>query len=712
MDNKAVKEAELKNRVNELSLLKSRVVSQRAMMEVALRTTLELSHPDIVYHLGENIHFLVLLYQFLADRVTSQDYNDVVVGICLEVLARCSTLTNSKVEESKLSKAFNILSRKGNDKTKDLVKQILAKVAASPEIKAESPAQKSGESKANTKAAQPAARTSTEPPTASKRPRTADGAASEPAKRVASSLSTKPGTSAAAKPANGLKRPGEKPTAPANAAPKPKVNPVVAKPLNVFSSLQPALKKTGVQPAGKAGAPVKPATDVSKTTKAALAAPMRSSTPAFSFAETMANLMKPKEPEVVPKPEAKRPTETPEEKTKRLRKESRRHLRVAFRPDATLVSVRYFSHDPEEEAGHDPSMVRDAGDVGGEGRMFKQHKDQVDMDDEDDDLPREESYRDWVEPSLIDFSVIDIKERKKNYTKYGGGMAIPTCPEKEANERHEANTLMVFYTDKSDIPPSPREPLETSEEPPAKPVVEFGAPPADVLMRSAALAPPPTQPPVQDLAAIFTMMAQPPAQQQHAASTSQLESIFAQFSKPAQSTPAPPQAPTDLFSILGALQQPQGQPQAPVMPQYPTFTAPPVQAAPNPDVNALLAALYTQPNATAAPQLPFAMPNFNFATMAQQTQQQQSAAGIYENEERKRWRESGGGGAKREREPSPPPPQREHTGSFKKQKNKGNKQRGGVPHKVYPCRFFQEGKCAKGDACTYIHDRSEAGKLR
>ncbi|KAF2488453.1 hypothetical protein BU16DRAFT_545453 [Lophium mytilinum] len=711
LDNAAVKQAEEKKRVSELPMLRSRVGSQQAMMEVALKTALERGHPDIVHHLSENKPFLLLLYQFIADRITSKDYDGVMVGVILDLLSRCSTLTNAKLEESKLSKVFTIMSKpgKGNDKTKAQIKQILAKVAASPETKVASPAQKSGDTKDNTKTTQPTTRPSAEPLAGNKRPRTTDGISGEPAKRVASGLN-RPAISTTAKaPTNGLKRPGDRSVAPTNAAPKAKVNPLVAKPTSLFSNLQSAPKRPGAQPVTKLGAHAKPAANALGQKKAATAPPMRSAAPAFSFAETMANLMKPKEPEVVVKPEEKRPPETPEEKAKRLRKESRRHLRVAFRPDATLVSVRYFSHDPEEEVGHDASMVRDAGDVGGEGRMFKQHKD-MDEDDEDDDLPREESFRDWIEPSEIDFSVIANDERKKNYPKYGGGMNEDwKFPEKEENERREANTLMVFYAQKSDIPPSPREPPEQAEKAPAE-VVQFGLPPQEVLNRAAAFAPVPVQPPVQDLAAIFNMMAQQP-QQQPVAPTSQLESVFAQFA--AKPAPAPQQTPpTDIYSILGALQQPQAPQQVPQMPQYPSpfGVQPPPQAAPSPDVNALLATLFStsQPNG-AAPQAPFNMP-YNFANMGQQLQgQHQQQSAVYENEERKRWRENGG---YQEPPPADRGSEREHGGSFKKGKNKNKGGSGGFqkPHKVHPCRFFQEGKCAKGDACTYIHDPNDVRK--
>lgn len=121
--------------------------------------------------------------------------------------------------------------------------------------------------------------------------------------------------------------------------------------------------------------------------------------PTFSFAETMANLTKPKEAPPTTKAEESRPPETEEEKKKRLRKEERRKLRVSFKPDDSLVEVRTFVHDPEEEMGHDDSMIRDVGDVGSEGRMLKMHKDLDGNDDDDDSGNSVEQLQPWNPPS-------------------------------------------------------------------------------------------------------------------------------------------------------------------------------------------------------------------------------------------------------------------------------------------------------------------------
>lgn len=704
-DNNAVKQAEEAKKLSELPLLKGRVKSQREMMEVALKTALDYGHPDIIRLFGENKPFLFLLYQFLADRVRDQEYNGNLSNAVLEILARCSTLTNEVLEETKVSKVLYLFNKRGDDRTKAKAKQILDSAAAASKTKADSPAQdKPGDSKDVKPKTDSSNRSAPEPVAGIKRPRPGDGAISEPVKRVAS----KPGATAGTKPPGLAQKRTvpEKPSVSSAAAAKAKV---VAKPSTFFSSIQSASKKAAPSNAAKSASQPKAASSASTEKKSAPAAPMAPAKPAFSFAETMANLIKPKEPEPVAKPAEKRPPETPEERAKRLRKEERRKLRVTFRPDASLVSIRYFTHDPEEELGHDASMVRDAGDVGGEGRMFKQHKDMMELDDEDDDLPREESYRNWLEPSPIDFSVINPEEQKKNFDPYGGGVNKPVCPEKEANERREANTLMVFYSHPSDIPPSPREPPETPEEESPK-MVEFGAPPADILERAAAFEPVQVQPPpMQDLTALLSVFQQHTPQQQQpaapAAPASDLEKIFANFSAPTQQPAPQPQmippaqqqyaAPVpDLSSIISALQQQQVQ--AP-QPQYPASfpsAIPPAQGVPTTDLSAIMSVLSQTNQQGSMPQ----MPGFGFPNLNQQGQAQQQQAAPYENEERKRFREGSGY------------EDRDH-GSYKKHKNKGgnnnNSGTGFKPHKLYPCRFFKEGKCVKGDACTYIHDRSD-----
>lgn len=108
----------------------------------------------------------------------------------------------------------------------------------------------------------------------------------------------------------------------------------------------------------------------------------------------MADLNKPKEKVVTPPTEDK-PTETEEERAKRLRKESRRKLRVSWKPDEILTEVRLFTHDPDEEIGPGDGSLRGAGDVKGEGSVLKLHKDLEDLEEEDLGGLREINFHDY-----------------------------------------------------------------------------------------------------------------------------------------------------------------------------------------------------------------------------------------------------------------------------------------------------------------------------
>ena len=99
------------------------------------------------------------------------------------------------------------------------------------------------------------------------------------------------------------------------------------------------------------------------------------------------------------KQEETRPSETEEERAKRLRKEARRKLRVSWKPDDSLVEVRLFTHHPEEEIGPDDRLRRDAGDIKGEGRMLKLHK-ELEEEDEDEEMGiQEEALGEYRSPS-------------------------------------------------------------------------------------------------------------------------------------------------------------------------------------------------------------------------------------------------------------------------------------------------------------------------
>jgi hypothetical protein len=703
-DSKAVADAEAAKKTSELPLLKSRVKSQRDLLEMGLKTSLEHGHPDILHNLGQVRAFLYLLYLFLANRLKAQDYDGTLTTLIFETLSRCSaTLTAEALEATKLDKALKMFQKKVNEKNKAVIAGILEKVAASSKkLKAESPAPNDRSNEAKDSKKRPADSSAdavkkpkmTESPL--KRPTSAKPAPTAPALKNATTSAT-----------GGSKRPGEKA---APTAVKPRANQVVNKPSSLFASYSAAAKKPTPTPAAKSMTQDKPA--VKKAAPAAPVAPR----PTTGFANVMSSILNAKtEPVEKPKPEKELPPETPEEKARRLRKESRRHLRVSFKPEPNLVQIKVFHHEPEEESGHDASLVRDAGDIGGEGRMFKQHKDMMDIDDDDEEP--EQSFRSWIEPSNIDFSVVPNDERARNYAPYGGGEQKPVCPEKEANEGREKSTLMVFYSHPSDIPSSPREPLEPASQEPTN-VTQFGTPPSWVQTRAAALAP--QQAPAgndwQKLESIFAQfsnqntpaaMSQPPT----------APAYQAPYPAAAPQNPAPAAAPApNLASILSALQQTQQQAQpaaqAPVFqPAQPAPPAPSAQPAQF-DLAAILATLQsTAPNstpATATAAVPTMMPNLAGWPFAQPFTQQppapQQAQPNYASQPDPQHNQYANESGKRGRREDSKHEERDHGHSYKKHKP-ASKIGGG--YKVLPCRYYQQGRCLKGDACTYIHDRND-----
>lgn len=386
----------------------------------------------------------------------------------------------------------------------------------------------------------------------------------------------------------------------AGAPSKQKINMVTPKAtLGLFSNLSSASKRPGTSNAARAAAAAAAAVKEKENP--------RQVPPAFSFSQTMADLSKPKAI-APPEPVEELPPETEEEREKRLRKEERRKLRVRWKPDESLVQVKLFTHDPEEEIGHDSSMMRDVDDVGGEGRMLKLHRGFADLDEEED---RDVTILPYVTPSTIDLEELG-EERDRNFTKTGGKKE-PDSPQKRSQDQREANSLGVFYTSPADIPISPKEPPADSQDEPVAAEVPFGEPDDCTKTRSrryfdmrAPKTTPkiPQQPPTTpsgniDISALLKILQtnpqhiQQPAQQPHTPAVPQanvmdLEKTFSQFrnqSASQTSQPAPPvtqsgQATStpalDLQRIMAMINpqaQAQGQQQTPAFPPLPPAPA-------------------------------------------------------------------------------------------------------------------------------------------
>ena len=697
-DTRAVTEAEEQNKTGELPVLKSRVTSQRDLLKSALGAALESAHPDVLYQLGHIKPFLYLCYQFLANRFRSKDYDGPLSAVIYEVLSRCGTLTSEVLDETKLFKALASMKKHANEKHKAFIQKVMdgavansKKAKASPPPRVE-PAESKGVKRSATEAAGRSAN-ETSSTKKSKAPETSVGMKKDLATGAGAKTVTAPTTSTA------QKRPGERAAA-APAPVKTRVSQVTNKPSGIFASLTAATKKSVPPSATTAGAkgaaPLKAAVSATKEKKTAAAAK-----PAFSFAQTMASLQKPKEQEAAPiKTEKPLPVETEQEKKKRERKEARRHLRVSWRPDVTLVEIKYFDHEADdEEMDHkEDHLVRDAGDIGGEGHMFKQHK-ELDLDDDDEELDTEQ--KSWNPPSLVDFSVVRHEERERNYMPFGGGFNEPSCPEKEANVKRENATLMVYYSTNNDIPPSPKEPLEqTQENVSAGAVVHFGTPPDSVLSKCPQASIPAAVPDFSQLENIIKQLS--------ATNTPPAPTPVA----PAENVYTPPPPPTaspwdgaNLQTILNSISNGQAAPQSAPPVSFPP--QPPMQQPGMPlDIAAIIANMQAASGGALPPPppLPTGFPPFPFPMAPQPQQpdavawsQQMPDAATYQTQ----YNQQTTAGVKRQRDDS--------NGNNDRNQGKRAKNRNdSKPHKVLACKFFSKGQCNKGDNCTYIHDQNQS----
>ncbi|KAL8672387.1 MAG: hypothetical protein Q9168_003160 [Polycauliona sp. 1 TL-2023] len=455
-----------------------RAARYRKLLESCLRLTLKHGHPDIIEKIGENPAFLAVLYSFILDRAKEADYAGTLIAGIMELMSHCVTIDQAMLERTKMDKVLPKIVKRGNDKGKAFAQAVLDNAATVSK-------QKSLDSKASKLSINnlPVG-TSLD----NRKPSTGGAVGPQVPKNTTPSSNGVPVGAKGSNPA--VKKPSatdpkvlNKGGVAATSVPKVKTNVVAPKATSFFANLQSASKKPGTSMKAARLKDTKdgPATE-SKLASGATAGPK-----AFSFADTLKNLNKTKESAPV-KSEENRAPETPEERKKRLRKEDRRKLRVSFKPDDSLVQIRVFEHHPDEELGHDDSMVRDANDIKGEGQMLKMHRER-DVPDEDEDggdvpVPvqaAEELLRAWSLPRLVEFGDIPPAELERNFSARGGKTPAES-EDKTVQEEREAKTLMVTYAVMSDIPSSPREPVDQDPDD-FNPEQSFGAPAEETKSR-------------------------------------------------------------------------------------------------------------------------------------------------------------------------------------------------------------------------------------
>lgn len=387
----------------------------------------KLGYGPIVENLGGHQKLVSGLTATLIDCTKSDDYLGKLPRAVFALLAKFQTLTEELLKKSKFDALAKRWNKKGDDEIKNYIRVIMESTTDAKERasqKEHNMVNLEGNKKKPEKIEQIKSRAAeTIKPTASntnsKRPHEGDNNNGKPNKKLATDVS---GT----------------PTSTPKFSPMPK-------------------RTTSVNLLGISSKPTpKPVPKVAPAKKKEPSPPVSS-----RLGDILASIEKPPEPPKKAAPIAG-PPETPEEKKRRERKESRRHLRVKFKPDSELEQIRLFKHEVAEDEGRQDNMLRDAHNNHSEGMM---HKQRVQATDDEDEESLSAAIEDRPYPALIE---VDLSSLDKNttygpsYTTRGGNVKFVT-PEQEVQERREANELLVIYNDPSEIPPSAKEPSAAND---------------------------------------------------------------------------------------------------------------------------------------------------------------------------------------------------------------------------------------------------------
>ncbi|RKF61010.1 putative zinc finger protein [Erysiphe neolycopersici] len=366
----------------------------------------ELGYSPILENLGGHHKLVNGLTTTLIECIKADDFVGKLPKAVLALLSKFKTLTDELLRKLKFDSIQKRWNKKGDEQTKKLITAILANTIDAKERLAKSKNETEDKKSRDKEQAKVKIieNSSSTIPNPSKRPHEGDVSLGKPSKRVASETSS----AAIAKsliPKRGLS--------------------------NLLGiSTRPVIK---VIPKKR---------DPSPPSESKLGA-------------LLASIEKDPEPPRAPDAPARAP-ETPQEKAKRERKESRRHLRVKFKEGLDLEEVRLFKHERAEDEGRQDGMLRDAHDDRQEGMMHKKRVSEA-IDDDDEYQPIETELP-YLQLRPIDFTSLNISRFGQAYFNRGGDLGI-NSNEVRRQEKRESSELLVIYTDPGEIPYSPREPI-------------------------------------------------------------------------------------------------------------------------------------------------------------------------------------------------------------------------------------------------------------
>lgn len=177
--------------------------------------------------------------------------------------------------------------------------------------------------------------------------------------------------------------------------------------------------------------------------------PISAKPPPSAFNDVMANILRVPTKRASPVSSGT-PVEAKKQKVKK---------KVSWRPDSELVDVRFFEAEKDENRNHHLSSYRDMDKEEGRGLIGNNSEVDIDFD------PVEDEQQPWYEPVGISFEAAVAEEIEPNPPKRGGHGEVESSEAEIMAQRNKTSLATVYSADDEDIPDSPAEPSEASQNP-------------------------------------------------------------------------------------------------------------------------------------------------------------------------------------------------------------------------------------------------------